>query len=125
MAIKCLKMNEGDTERVFRVPLIGLVRYHCSALVQRLCREIIGWKGLAHPNILPLLGVSVSTDPHCFRILTEWMPSGNVMQYARSNLEANRLRLVSPLLVPLGFPPCSPTIRSCLKSCAVPPTSTN
>ncbi|KAF9648137.1 kinase-like protein [Thelephora ganbajun] len=79
VAIKCLKVNEEDFDRVFK----------------RLCREIIGWKHLSHPNILPLLGVSVLTDPHCFRILTEWMPNGNVMRYARSNPEANRLRLLS------------------------------
>jgi len=65
----------------------------------RLCREIIGWKHLSHPKILPLLGVSMSTNPHCFRILTEWMPNGNVMQYTRSNPEANRLRLVSPIAI--------------------------
>jgi len=52
---------------------------------------------------MPLLGVSVSVDPRCFHILTEWMPNGNVMQYARSNPEANRLRLVSPLAVFLLF----------------------
>ena len=44
---------------------------------------------------MPLLGVFVSTNTHYFRILTEWMPNGDVLRYARSNPEANRLRLVS------------------------------
>ena len=48
---------------------------------------------------MPLLGVSVSTDLHCFRILSEWMPNGNLAQYTRSHPEANRLRLVSRLLL--------------------------
>ena len=96
VAIKCLKMNEGDSDRTFKVPLINFTCYYCSTSTKRLCREVIGWRHLTHPNILPLLGVSGSTNPHYFRILTEWMPNGDVMQYARSNPEANRLRLVSP-----------------------------
>ena len=75
------------------------LHHHHSTSTQRLCREIVGWKHLSHPNILPLLGTSVLTDPDCFLILTEWMPSGNVMQYARSNPGANRLRLVNSLVV--------------------------
>ena len=35
-------------------------------------------------------------DPQYFRILSEWMPNGNVKEYIKSHPEANRLRLVSP-----------------------------
>ena len=38
----------------------------------------------------------MSKNPHYFRIISEWMPNGNVMEYIRSNPQANRLRLVSP-----------------------------
>jgi len=99
VAIKRLKMNEGDSDRIFKVSLVSPVRCLCSAFAQRLCQEIICWKHLSHPNILPLLGVSVSAHPQCFRIFTEWMSNGNVMRYARSNPEANRLQLVSSLAV--------------------------
>jgi serine/threonine protein kinase len=99
VAIKRLKMNEGDPDGIFKVFTTNVVHYHCSASPQRLCREIIGWKHFSHPNILPLLGVSVSADPHGFCILSEWMSNGNVMQYARFNPEVNRLRLVSPLAI--------------------------
>jgi len=44
---------------------------------------------------LPLLGVSVSENPRYFRIVSEWMPNGNVVEYIKSNPEANRLCLVS------------------------------
>ena len=71
---------------------------------QRLCQEIIGWKHLSHPNILPLLGVFTFTDPCSFRILTKWMPNGNVMQYARNNPGVNRLRLVRLTTVSHRFP---------------------
>ena len=104
VAVKRLRMNGGDYDRIFKVLLINLVDHHYSAFSQRLCREIIGWKHLSHPNILPLLGVSMSADPHCFHILTEWMPNGNVIQYARSNPGANRLQLVSSLVIfPYAF----------------------
>ena len=107
VAIKRLKTNGRDSNKIFKVPLANLMCYRCSTFTQRLCREIISWKHLSHPNILPLLGVSVSTNPRRFRILTEWMPNGNVIQYAISNPEANRLRLVNLLAVFLRFPPDS------------------
>ena len=99
VAIKYLKMDEENSDRIFKVPLVNLFILSLLSFLQRLCREIISWKHLSHPNVLPLLGVSMSTDPRCFSILTEWMPNGNVMRYARSNLEANRLQLVSLLAV--------------------------
>ncbi|KAF9790648.1 kinase-like domain-containing protein [Thelephora terrestris] len=77
---------------------INLANHPYSGFAQRLCREIIAWKHLTHENILPLLGVSISTDTSCFRILTEWMPHGNIMRYARSNPAANRLELLSEVM---------------------------
>lgn len=79
VAIKDLKTNGDDPDKMFK----------------RFCREIISWKHLSHPNILPLIGVSVSTDLGSFRILTEWMPNGNLVQYTKANPEANRLELLS------------------------------
>lgn len=73
------------------------------ALAQRLCREIIVWKHLSHPNILPLVGVSISGGPHRFRILTEWTHNGNIVKYTQSNPAANRLQLVSPLTISCSF----------------------
>ena len=69
------------------------------SFTQRLCREIITWKHLSHPNILALLGVSIPADTHCFRILTRWMPNGNIVQYAKSNPTANRLQLTNQVTV--------------------------
>ena len=106
VAIKRLRMNEGDSDRCFKVPSINCTQCHRSASTQQLCREIIYWKHLSHPNILPLLGVSVSADQR-YSILTMWMPGGNAMQYARSNPDANRLELVSPFVV---FPPFSHSV---------------
>jgi len=40
----------------------------------------------------------MSKEPPYFRIISEWMPNGNVTEYVRANPEANRLRLVSPVM---------------------------
>lgn len=101
VAIKHLRTSEEDPDGIFKVSIINFTYHRRSATSQRLCREVIPWKHLSHPNVLPLLGVSISTNPHSFRIFSEWMPNGNVMQYARSNPMANRLQLASLLAIPL------------------------
>jgi serine/threonine protein kinase len=100
VAIKQLKVGTKDEfDKIFKVvTALGRVHYNHLISAQRLCREVILWKRLSHQNILPLLGVSVSKDPRHFRIISEWMPNGNVMEYTSSNPEANRLRLVSSVV---------------------------
>ena len=103
VAIKHLMMDKADADVTLKVPSINLAHYCYSALNQRLCREIIIWKHLRHANIMPLLGVLVYGDLRCLRTLTDWMPNGNVMQFARSNSNENRLQLVSSLAVSPQF----------------------
>ena len=95
VAIKFLRTYKWDSDRTFKVCPIVLMHHLYSPSTQHLCREVVGWKHLSHPNILPLMGISVLADPHCFLILTEWMSNGSVIQYARSNPRENRLQLVS------------------------------
>jgi len=115
VAIKHLNIDKGDTDTTFKVRSINFP-HDCRstpAFNQRLCREIIIWKHLSHANILPLLGVLISADLRCFRILTEWMPNGNLMRYTKLNSKENRLRLVSFLLFPRdAFCPSSVTFSS-------------
>ena len=86
----------GGLRQYFQGIFVNLSANNCLVSTQRLCREIITWKHLSHPNILPLLGVSIPADAHCFRVLTQWMPNGNITQYSKSNPAANRMQLVSP-----------------------------
>jgi len=95
-AIEHFKMNKGDSDKSFKVPSISSTYCNRSTFARRLCREIISWKHLSHPNILPLFGVPVSADPCCFRILTEWMPGWNVIEYARSNSKGKPLEIGEP-----------------------------
>ena len=61
---------------------------------QRLFQEIVIWRRLSHPNVLPVLGVSPKLFPLC--VVSEWMDNENILDFTSKNLEANRLRLVRP-----------------------------
>jgi hypothetical protein len=57
---------------------------------QGFCREAVIWKRLAHPNIIPLLGVTL-TPP---QLISNWMSDGHLSGYIKRNPDADRLGLV-------------------------------
>ena len=59
---------------------------------QGFCREVVAWKHLKHPNILPLLGVTIATQR--FAMVSEWMDLGNINQFIEMDQHANRPVLV-------------------------------
>ena len=50
------------------------------------------WKSLRHPNVLPLLGVTMS-GKH-FAMISEWMVNGSINEFIKANQDANRFELV-------------------------------
>ena len=61
------------------------------------------WKFLKHPNIVPLLGVTIAP----LQLISSWMSSGNLLTYIQRNPDADRLCLVGVYPVvstPLSFP---------------------
>jgi serine/threonine protein kinase len=50
------------------------------------------WKSLSHPNVLPLLGVTMS-GKH-FAMVSEWMANGSINEFIKANPDANRFKLV-------------------------------
>ena len=67
-------------------------------------KEAAMWRHLDHPNILPLLGVTLSP----YQLVSNWMPGGDLSDYIEANPGADRLGLVRiPLVV----------ITSCLPGC--------
>ena len=60
---------------------------------QRFYREVVKWKYLSDPNVLPFLGVSETLFPFC--IITPWLSNGNITEYVKRKPEVDRLRLVS------------------------------
>ena len=52
----------------------------------------MGWMTLRHPNILPLLGVTMSENR--FVMVSEWMVRGNINDFVKADPDADRFGLV-------------------------------
>ncbi|KAG8950606.1 hypothetical protein FRC03_012791 [Tulasnella sp. 419] len=63
-----------------------------AKLRRRFLGEILFWRKLQHPNIVPLLGYTMQLDGFPM-LVTEWYPNGNVIQYIASRPDANRCSL--------------------------------
>jgi len=61
--------------------------------LQRFCREVVIWRHLRHPNILPLFGVTSSEQR--FATVSEWMENGTINEFTKKYQKANRIELVS------------------------------
>ena len=48
------------------------------------------WKRLAHPNVVPLLCITVSP----FQLISDWMSGGNVVEYLEKNPNTDIVQLV-------------------------------
>ena len=66
--------------------------------LQRFCREAVTWKHLRHPNVLPLLGVTVSESR--FAMVSKWMEHGNINEFVEKNPHVNRTELVCRSSIP-------------------------
>jgi len=67
-------------------------------ILQRFCREGVAWKHLRHPNILPLIGVTVSNQR--FAMVSAWMENGNINEFIGKDQHVNRIELVCVALDP-------------------------
>jgi len=61
-------------------------------IAQTFCKEVVTWKSLCHPNVLPLLGVTMGTK--VFAMVSEWMVNGNINEFVEAHRDANRFELV-------------------------------
>lgn len=55
------------------------------------------WKHLKHPNVLPLLGVTLGE--HRFAMVSEWMENGNINSFIERDRHANGTELVCCWLI--------------------------
>jgi len=53
------------------------------------------WKRLKHPNIVPLLGITITS----FQLISNWMSGGSLPEYIKKHSDADRIRLVGVLPV--------------------------
>jgi len=53
--------------------------------------EVVTWRALHHPNILPLLGVTMTENQ--LVMVSKWMPKGNIREFTEANPDVDRLGL--------------------------------
>ena len=59
---------------------------------QRFCKEVLTWRALCHPSVLPLLGVTMGDNR--FMMVSEWMTNGDINGFVGARRDVNRLELV-------------------------------
>lgn len=65
-------------------------------------KEVKAWHRLEHPNVARLHGIVQL--PNTIAMVSSWCENGTIVKYLReTNPEANRLQLVSNILVPVTF----------------------
>ena len=60
------------------------------------------WRALRHPNVLQLLGVTVTENR--FVMVSEWMVRGNINEFVEADANPDRLGLVRFHMGPLFRP---------------------
>ncbi|KAF9780764.1 kinase-like domain-containing protein [Thelephora terrestris] len=63
-----------------------------ETMTNRFCKEVITWKSLRHPNILPLQGATMTGNR--FAMVSEWMTNGNIKEYTAAHQDTNRFALL-------------------------------
>ena len=61
-------------------------------IAQRFCKEVVTCQSLRHPNVLPLLGVTM--EKKVFAMVSEWMVNGNITEFVKAHRDANRFELL-------------------------------
>lgn len=72
-----------------------------NCLSQRFCKEAMVWRALRHPNVLPLLGVTMAGRR--LVMVSAWMVKDNIVEFVKANVEADRLKLVRFSFATLTF----------------------
>jgi len=88
--------EEGQNCRKVQHPY----RHFCSFTknTQNFYEEAVTWKLLEHPNIVSLLGVTITAPP--FQLVSDWISGEDLTKYIGNNPGTDELRLV-------GDPPAS------------------
>ncbi|KAH9929157.1 kinase-like domain-containing protein [Fomitopsis serialis] len=76
VALKAIRINAGSASRIR----------------SSVCQEVIMWRRLRHPRIIPMLGVDTELFPVC--IVSEWAEHGTITAFLKRTPAANRLKLL-------------------------------
>ena len=105
VSVKRVRVYSGKKTTSFKVRSRPHYTHYLLLLTtpQALYREAVVWKHLAHPNIVPLLGIA----PTPLELISEWMPGGVLTEYLKANPNVDRLHLVGASVC--GLPHAHPT----------------
>ncbi|KAF9646901.1 kinase-like protein [Thelephora ganbajun] len=78
VCVKTCKLCDQDAMSITKKTLYG---------------EVVVWKRLQHPNIVPFLGVSTRIEP-TLEIVYDWMENGRIAEYVERNPGVDRINLV-------------------------------
>ena len=106
VVIKVLRIFEGDEgaqkKEITRVCRQVIVWWQqnidtCSRVIQVFFKEVITWKNLDHPNLLPFVGAKVEPMQGAWKyeIISEFMGNGPISMFVRQNQGVNQPKLVS------------------------------
>jgi len=98
VAIKILRQYVVSNRDAFLKVYASLVlvpRYLDVDGLQKFSREIVTWRQLFHPNVLPFYGVYTEDDSPVAGLISPWMGYGNVREFLSRTPRANKASLVS------------------------------
>jgi len=93
VAVKCIKFTQHATsEKIMRVSGAYCGVQVVDSQLQVLCKEVIIWATLNHPNVVPFIGVTAT--PRFPSLITQWMAFGNIRSFSmkRPDLCTNLVR---------------------------------
>ncbi|KAG8946870.1 hypothetical protein FRC03_001244 [Tulasnella sp. 419] len=100
-----LRTNDREVEvaiKVLRVRGANDASDVAERLYKRFHREVLLWRTLQHPNIVPLLGYIVLSDESP-ALVSPWYTNGNVNDYLKLHKDANRCNMVLDVLNGLQY----------------------
>lgn len=96
----------GDVYKgTFRNSTVCIKRMRVSAQAgvqtptKMFCKEAAMWKYLEHPNVLPLMGVTISPP----QLVSKWISAGELPEYIRTNPDTDRLKLLRDIAIGLNY----------------------
>ena len=92
IAAKTLRDLGSDSEQTKKVGATSHVLRRTDHIPQRFHEAVTIWKTLHHPNVLSLLGVTITRDQ--LTTVSEWMTNGSANEFTEAHPDANRLKLV-------------------------------
>jgi serine/threonine protein kinase len=94
VAVKVIRTcSNDDLQKIVGVSYCSCSRSVCpctDVAWQRFCKEVVTWKTLRHPNVLPLIGVMMSESQ--FATISDWMFNGNINDFVKAHPDVKSRR---------------------------------